>query len=170
MNDKQIRELIEQANKKVDIPDKLKNRVNSQDTLEKSILLLEGVFQGKLHTFIDTVDDEKYFLKELQKHLTKVFPRKKKRSGEFIQEKKKDMADRWKEGGTLYFNKKEFKESCAQDSNFLSAYKKKYPNAPTSAEELKAYSAKKAEDKLKSSKKAPKSSARKTKTTKSESD
>ena len=170
MNDKQIRELIEQANKKVDIPDKLKNRVNSQDTLEKSILLLEGVFQGKLHTFIDTVDDERYFLKELQKHLTKVFPRKKKRSGEFIQEKKRNMVARWQPGGSLYFNKKEFKEACEQDSSYLAKYKKQYPGAPTNNEELKSYSAKQAEKKLNSSRKSSKSSSSKAKTTKSESD
>ena len=139
-----IQLLIEQASKKIDVPNKFRDKVNTETTLEKSKDLITGIFNAQLYQFIDTIDDERYFLRELQKHLIGVFPRKKRRSNEFKSDKRKAFAEKYAVGGVWYWKKNEFKDNIASNTRKLAEYRKKYPGIPTNAEESKAYHAKSA--------------------------
>jgi len=159
MNENELNKLIQKTTNKVSVPARHQDKINPQDTLQRAHTLLSMVFDAKLHLFIETSGDETYFMNELSRSLIDIFPRKKRRSKEFNDAKRKMMNEKYSEGGDWHYKKKEIRLLWKNDPKLKDAYVEKYPNAPIDDAGLKAKSdAKKAKDAKSKSKKSKKES------------
>lgn len=140
MNETELNKLIQKTTNKVSVPTRHQDKINPQDTLERAHTLLSMVFDAKLHLFIESKVDETYFMNELARALVDIFPRKKRRSKDFIDAKRKMMDEKYSEGGDWHYKKKEIQLLWEADPKQLDLYIKRHPNAPVNDEQLKAKS------------------------------
>lgn len=143
----EIEKYLNGVQEQMTLPADVADRIDPDDTRAKAGKILSAIFDKRLRYFVDTTEDEDYFLSELTNFMVKVFPKPipvpekpPKKENDKI---KKARAIDESFGGALVWKRKKFTEKYKTEEE-IKAYKAQYKhpelpdeyfNPPTNREE-----------------------------------